>query len=61
MSELKGKLDTTYVWTCEACQEKCSVVDAQMVCAHCGKLRTDERFLRHFKLTPEPIRLGFRT
>lgn len=58
--EMKGKLETTFAWTCSQCSEENRVLDDKH-CARCGKEATDEKVLRHFKLTPEPIKLGFRT
>lgn len=58
MPELKGKLETTYEWTCAACGAENQRLDEKQ-CA-CGKPVTDEKVLRHFRLTPEPIRLGIR-
>lgn len=57
--EIKGKLETTFAWRCSACGQDNRVLDDQH-CATCGKAVGDEKVLRHFKLTPEPIRLGFR-
>ncbi len=56
MLELKGKLETTHEWTCDCGQENAVVDDKR--CMQCGK--EAEKTLRHFKLTPEPIRVGFR-
>jgi predicted RNA-binding Zn-ribbon protein involved in translation (DUF1610 family) len=56
--ELKGKMETTYVWTCADCGTKNSRCDDKH-CMSCGKEITAEKYLRHFKLTPEPMRLGF--
>lgn len=58
MTEIKGKLETTFCWTCQ-CGNSNAVVDDKH-CDRCGKEVTHETVLRHFKLTPEPIRLGFR-
>jgi hypothetical protein len=58
--EMKGKLETTYCWTCATCARENRRVDDKH-CAECGKELSDEKVLRHFKLTPEPMRLGFRT
>lgn len=58
MPEVKGKIETTYEWTCDACGKANRVLDDKH-CVECGKEAT--KALRHFKLTPEPIRIGFRT
>lgn len=58
--EVKGKIETTFQWACSGCGWENRVIDDKH-CALCGKEATDEKVLRHFKLTPEPIRLGFRT
>lgn len=59
MSEVKGKLETTYCWQCAQCGEQNAVIDDKC-CVRCGKPAKDEKVLRHFKLTPEPMRLGWR-
>jgi hypothetical protein len=59
MPEVKGKMETTYCWTCDACQTVNRVLDDKH-CVKCGKEVGAETMLRHFKLTPEPIRMGFR-
>jgi hypothetical protein len=58
--EMKGKLETTNEWTCAQCDTFNRVVDDEH-CENCGKVRGPEHRLRHFKLTPEPMRLGWRT
>ena len=58
MTELKGKLETTYQWTCESCGLDNEVVDDKR-CIVCDTEAT--KYLRHFKLTPEPMKLGWRT
>jgi hypothetical protein len=46
----EGKMETTYQWKCSQCGIDNRVTDA-LICSQCGKLRTDERCLRHFKST----------
>jgi len=60
MPEIKGKLETTFQWTCSACGRFNAVLDDKH-CEACGKEVTNEKFLRHFRLTPEPMKVGFRT
>ena len=58
--EMTGKLETTYVWSCSSCGTPNRVTDDRH-CVYCNKEASDERVFRHFKLTPNPIRLGFVT
>jgi ribosomal protein L37E len=58
MFEMKGKLETTYVWTCSRCEKENRMTD-DTTCSNCGKELGEEHRIRHFKLTPEPIKLGF--
>lgn len=58
MPELKGKLETTYCWTCEMCNTENARLDDQH-CAVCAKQRGDEKVIRHFKLIPTPMKLGW--
>ncbi len=58
MPEIKGKMETSYEWTCSACGTTQKRIDMKQ-CVKCEKKITDEKVLRHFKLTPEPIKLGF--
>jgi ribosomal protein L37E len=55
----QGKMDTTFEWTCSQCGAENRVVDSE-VCPSCGKTITVEKRLRHFKLTPTPVRYGWR-
>jgi hypothetical protein len=53
-----GKLETTYTWTCAHCGHDNAVVDDKR-CDVCEKTVTDEKVVRHFKLIPTPMRLGW--
>jgi hypothetical protein len=52
--------ETEYQWECSRCGADNRVTDAQMICSQCGKSRTDERCLRHFKLTTRTGYYGHR-
>ena len=56
MQEVKGRLETKYVWTCESCGLDNEVVDDKR-CIVCDMEATN--YKRHFKLTPTPMKLGW--